>query len=127
MTNEIKQVLVVDDDELARIEIAHSIEKQGHSVRQSKNGEQALQMLQAGGFDIVLLDLLMPGIDGYEVLQKMKADSALSSTPVSVITASGDSDSAAKSKSLAAADYFTKPVDHQVLADRVDAILADGN
>ena len=120
MTDETKQVLVVDYDELARMEIAYAIEKQGHSVSQAENGAQALEMLQAGIFDIVLLDLLMPGIDGYEVLHQMNADALLSSIPVIVVTAAGESDSAAKSAELGAVDHLTKLVDHQKLADRVD-------
>lgn len=127
MTDETKQVLVVDDDELARMEIAHAIEKQGHSVSQAENGAQALEMLKAGIFDIVLLDLLMPGIDGYEVLHQMNADALLSTIPVIVVTAVGESDSAAKSAELGAVDHLTKPVDHQKLVDRVDAILAGGD
>ena len=127
MMNEPSQVLVVDDDELARLEIARIVKQQGHNVSQASNGTQALEMLRAGRSDLVLLDLLMPGIDGFEVLQQMKADSTLCKIPVIVITAVGDPGSATKSIELGAVDHFTKPVDHQKLADRVDAILAGGD
>ncbi len=127
MTNEPSQVLVVDDDELARLEITRIVKQQGHNVSQASNGTQALEILRAGKSDLVLLDLLMPEIDGFEVLQQMKADSTLSNIPVIVITAAGDPGSAAKSIELGAVDHFTKPVDHQKLADRVAAILAGGD
>ena len=123
MTNEPSQVLVVDDDELTRLEIARIVEQQGHNVSQADNGIQALEMLRAGKSDLVLLDLLMPGIDGFEVLQQMKSDSTLSNIPVIVITAAGDPGSAAKSIELGAVDHFTKPVDHELLANRIGAIL----
>ena len=121
MINDPGQVLVVDDDELARLEIARIVERQGHNVSQASNGTQALEMLQAGKSDLVLLDLLMPGIDGFEVLQQMKADSTLCKIPVIVITAAGDPGSATKSIELGAVDHFTKPVDNPKLADRVAA------
>ncbi len=123
MTNEPSQVLVVDDDDLARLEIVRIVEKQGHNVSQAGNGTQALEMLRAGKSDLVLLDLLMPGIDGFEVLQQMKSDSTLSDIPVIVITAAGDPGSATKSIELGAIDHFTKPVDHELLANRIGAIL----
>ena len=123
MMNEPSQVLVVDDDELSRLEIARIVEQQGHDVSEASNGTQALEMLRAGKSNLVLLDLLMPGIDGFEVLRQMKADSTLSSIPVIVITAAGDPGSAAKSIELGAVDHFTKPVDHELLANRVGAIL----
>ena len=127
MTNDSRKVLVVDDDELARLEIARSIEQLGHSVSHAENGAQALEMLHAEKFDIVLLDLLMPEIDGFEVLRQMLADASLSSIPVIIITATGESDSAQTSIDKGAIDHFTKPVDHQKLADRISAILSSND
>jgi adenylate cyclase len=124
MTNEPIHILIVDDDDLARLEIAHSIERQGHTVSQAQNGTQALGMLRAEEFDIVLLDLLMPEVDGFEVLQQIKADIKLSAIPVIVITSVGDSESAERSKGLGAIDYFTKPVDHQQLTHRISSVLS---
>lgn len=126
MTNEPKRILVVDDDELARLEIAHSVEQLGHAVSQAGNGAQALEMLRAESFDLVLLDLLMPEVDGAEVLRQMKADAALSVVPVIVITAVDDPEGARKSIGLGAVDHLTKPVNHQLLSHRLGVILPRG-
>ena len=83
------QVLVVDDDELTRLEIIRSVEKAGYAVSQAENGARALDMLREKSFALVLLDLLMPDVDGFEVLRQMKADPALKEIPVIVITAIG--------------------------------------
>ena len=116
MNSESNHILVVDDDELARLEIVRSVEQGGYTVSQAENGLRALDMLREGSFDLVLLDLLMPGMDGFEVLRKMKTDAALSHVPVIVITAVEDRDIAHKSIDLGAVDHISKPVNHQLLS-----------
>lgn len=124
MTNQASQVLVVDDDELARMEISRCVEQQGHGVSLAEDGTKALDMLRSQTFDLVLLDLLMPGVDGFEVLRQLKADTTLRDTPVIVITAVGDPESAAKCAEMGVIDHFTKPVDLERLAERANAILS---
>ena len=124
MTNQATHILVVDDDELARMEISRCVEQQGHTVSLAEDGAQALDMLRSQTFDLVLLDLLMPGVDGFEVLRHMKADTALREVPVIVITAVGEPDSAAKCTEMGAIDHLTKPVDLNLLAERANAALA---
>jgi CheY-like chemotaxis protein len=124
MTNEPRHILVVDDDELARMEIARSVEQQGHSVGLAENGAQALAELRSQDFDLVLLDLLMPEVDGFAVLQEMKADKVLRTIPVIVVTAVGEPENVAKCMEMGAADHLTKPLDHELLAQRVGAVFA---
>lgn len=124
MNGKNNHVLVVDDDELARLEIVHSVEHAGYTVRQANDGTRALEMLREGNFDLVLLDLLMPGVDGFEVLSHMKADSALSDVPVIVITAVDDRDTAYRSIDLGAVDHISKPVNHQLLTHRIRNVLS---
>lgn len=124
MTNEPKHILVADDDELARMEIARSVEQQGHKVDLAENGTQALAALRSQDFELVLLDLLMPEMDGFAVLREMQADEALRTIPVIVITAVGEPENAAKCFELGATDHLTKPLDHELLAERVGAIFA---
>jgi len=123
MTNEPKHILVADDDELARMEIARSVEQQGHTVGLAENGTQALAAIRSQGFDLVLLDLLMPEMDGFAVLREMKADEALRSIPVIVVTAVGEPENAAKCFEMGAVDHLTKPLDHELLAKRVAAVF----
>ena len=124
MTNEPRHILVVDDDELARMEIARSVEQQGHTIGLAENGIQALAALGSQDFDLVLLDLLMPEMDGFEVLREMKADEALRTIPVIVVTAVGEPENVAKCIEMGAADHLTKPLDHELLAQRVGAVFA---
>ena len=123
MTDESRHVLVVDDDELARMEIARSVERQGHTAGLVENGAQALVALRSQDFDLVLLDLLMPEMDGFEVLRKIKEDGQLRGIPVIVVTAVGEPDSAARCIEMGAADHLTKPLDHELLADRISAVF----
>jgi CheY-like chemotaxis protein len=80
-------VLVVDDIETNRDVLSRQLERQGYGVATAENGRQALEMLHADTFDLVLLDIMMPKIDGYEVLQRLKADEALRHIPVIMISA----------------------------------------
>ena len=124
MTNQANHILVVDDDGLARMEISRCVEQQGHTVSLAEDGAQALDMLRSQKFDLVLLDLLMPDVDGFEVLRQMKADATLREVPVIVITAVGEPESVAKCAEMGAIDHLTKPVDLNLLAERANAILA---
>lgn len=124
MNGDNNHVLVVDDDELARLEIARSVEQAGYTVSQAESGARALDMLRKVSFDLVLLDLLMPGMDGFEVLEHIKADTALSEVPVIVITAVDDRDTTYRSIDLGAVDNFSKPVNHHLLIHRIRKVLS---
>ena len=123
MTNQASHILVVDDDELARMEISRCVEQQGYSVSLAEDGAQALELLRSQTFGLVLLDLLMPGVDGFEVLRQMKADATLREIPVIVITAVDEPESAAKCAEMGVIDHLTKPVDPKLLAERANAVL----
>src|SRR5262245_20960913 len=75
MTSDQGRVLVVDDHKPNRIKISFAVKKLGHIVEAAEDGRQALEMLREQPFDLVLLDILMPELDGYQVLERMKADS----------------------------------------------------
>jgi sigma-B regulation protein RsbU (phosphoserine phosphatase) len=123
MTNRSIRILVVDDDELARMEVSRCVEQQGYGVSLAEDGTQALDMLRCELFDLVLLDLLMPGVDGFDVLGRIKEDTTLREIPVIVITAVDDPESAAKCAALGVTDHFTKPIDPVLLAQRINTIL----
>ena len=69
MAEEQGHILVVDDNRMNRIKLSRSLEQQGHTVSLAEDGQQALDMLKAQSFDVVLLDIIMPGMDGYQVLE----------------------------------------------------------
>jgi two-component system cell cycle response regulator len=117
------RILVVDDYVLNRMQLKRSLEQQGHTVALAENGRQALEMLDAGGFDLVLLDILMPEIDGYEVLAHLKSDPARRDLPVIVISALDEMDSVIRCIGMGAEDYLPKPFDPLLLRARIGASL----
>src|SRR5262245_37819991 len=93
--SELGNILVVDDYPLNRLKLVRLLQQQGHTVAQAGDGEEALAMVRAQPYDVVLLDLLMPGIDGMEVMQTMKRDATLRDIPIIMISAVEEIDKAA--------------------------------
>ncbi len=123
MSEQNGHVLVVDDNRMNRLKLLRSLEEQGHTVALAENGRQALQMLQEQSFDVVLLDIIMPEMDGYEVLAQIKADAGLRNIPVIVISALDELDSAVRCIEMGAEDYLPKPFNSVFLKARLDASL----
>ncbi|HET7267426.1 MAG TPA: response regulator, partial [Oleiagrimonas sp.] len=117
-------VLVVDDNEMNRDLLARRLQREGHRVELAIDGRDALDKLAADPFDLVLLDIMMPGMDGHEVLQHLKADEALRHIPVILISALNDTDNMVKGISQGADDYLPKPFNPHILRARVNASLA---
>ena len=116
-------ILVVDDVSIARDALAGRVAKQGHSVVKAADGLEALEALASGSFDLVLLDLVMPNMDGYEVLERMKADQALRDIPVIIITGVEEMDSVIRCIEAGADDYMLKTVEPELLQARIKASL----
>jgi adenylate cyclase len=116
-------ILVVDDDAVSRTMLTRLLEREGHRVDTAADGRQALERLHADPFDVALLDVLMPELDGYEVLAHMKADDVLRHIPVLMITALDDVRSAVRCIEMGADDYLLKPFDPVVLQARIRASL----
>jgi adenylate cyclase len=123
MTDEQGPILVVDDNRLNRMRLSHSLKQQGHIVALAENGQQALEMMQVQSFDLVLLDILMPEMDGYQVLEHMKNDVSLRDIPVIVISAIDEMQSAVRCIEMGAEDYLPKPFDPVLLRARIGASL----
>ncbi|WP_434580199.1 response regulator [Sulfurimonas sp. NW15] len=103
------KVLIVDDV-IENIQVAMNILKEeGYDFSYAKNGEEALALLDFNNFDLVLLDIMMPGIDGYEVCRRMKNDPRLVDIPVVFLTAKSDIDSMTRAFEVGGVDYLTKP------------------
>jgi DNA-binding response OmpR family regulator/predicted metal-dependent HD superfamily phosphohydrolase len=119
------RMLVVDDDRINRMMLQRALTQQGYAVATAENGRQALEMLGAEPFDVVLLDILMPELDGYETLGRIKADSALRHIPVIMISAVDEMDSVVRCIEMGATDYLPKPFNRALLRARVNASLAE--
>jgi len=114
-------VLIVDDNEDNRFTLSMRLESCGYSnVVTAENGREALGKMRAGPVDLVLLDIMMPELDGYGVLEGIRADTALRDIPVVVISALEDINSVVRCTELGATDYLTKPFNPVLLKARVD-------
>ena len=117
-------LLVVDDNDDNRYTLTRRLKRQGYdNVATAEHGRQALELMAARRFDLVLLDVMMPEMDGLEVLETMKSDPALRRIPVVMISALDELDSVARCVELGAEDYLTKPFNPAHLRDRVRACL----
>ena len=116
-------VLVVDDDAINRMLLARTLEHDGHRVRVAENGRRALEMLRARQFDVVLLDVLMPELDGYDTLAQIERDEKLRHVPVIMVSALEDIESVVRCIEMGAADYLPKPFDPVLLRARINGCL----
>ncbi|MGH9036714.1 MAG: adenylate/guanylate cyclase domain-containing protein [Acidimicrobiia bacterium] len=116
-------VLVVDDDAANRDVLARRLDRLGYAVREAENGRVALEVMEAEPVDLVLLDLNMPELDGYAVLERRHADPALRDIPAIMISASADIDSVVRCIEMGAEDHLGKPFDPVLLEARVGACL----
>jgi adenylate cyclase len=117
-------VLVVDDDAMNRMVLQRSLEQEGHVVSVAPNGRAGLELLGRDPFDIVLLDVLMPEMDGFELLELLQADEQLRRIPVIMISALEDMESVVRSLEMGAEDYLPKPFDPVLLRARINGCLA---
>ena len=116
-------LLVVDDDRDNRDVLSRRLKRQGHDVRTASNGSDALQLMRETAFDLVLLDIMMPDMDGYEVLSQIKADDRLQHIPVIMISALHDVQSVVRCIEAGAEDYLAKPFNPTLLGARIGACL----
>ncbi len=124
-TGEVRRgrILVVDDNRLNRMTLEKSLVQQGHVATEAENGLLALELLRLNDFDLVLLDIVMPEMDGFQVLEVMKADESLRAIPVIVISALEEMESVVRCIQIGAEDYLNKPFDPVLLRARIGASL----
>jgi DNA-binding response OmpR family regulator len=117
------KLLVVDDNALNRDLLARHLQREGHTVSLAEDGRRALAMIGVESFDLVLLDLMMPELNGYEVLQHLKGDATCRDLPVILISALDELDSMVRCLEAGAEDYLPKPFNPTVLRARIGASL----
>jgi two-component system phosphate regulon response regulator PhoB len=116
-------ILIVEDEEEILELVAYNLAREGYSVRTVTTGEDALKEVRRQPPDLMLLDLMLPGVDGLEVCRKVKADSATRDLPVIMLTAKSEEADIVTGLELGADDYITKPFSRRVLLARVKAVL----
>ena len=115
-----KKILVVDDEERMVRFIRMNLEHDGFQVSEANNGKQAIQKLRDVTPDLILLDVMMPDLDGFEVLETIRE---VSNVPVIMLTAKGEEDDRVRGLELGADDYITKPFSPREMVSRVKAVL----
>ena len=125
MTN--KKVLIVDDEEHIRELIKFNLKKEGYDTEVAVNGTEALKIIREIKFDLILLDLMLPEIDGLEVCKEIRRNEETSDIPVMMITAKGEEFDKVLGLELGADDYITKPFSIRELMARVKALLRRSN
>jgi adenylate cyclase len=116
-------LLVVDDNKVNRLLLTHGLEQQGHIVESAENGRQALELLHRKPYDLVLLDIEMPELNGFQVLEALLQDADLREIPVIMTSASDELDRVVKCIEMGAEDFLTKPLNPILLRARVNASL----
>ena len=117
------RVLIVDDNRVNRLLLAHAVEQMGHEIETADHGLHALELMRAHPFDLVLLDIEMPEMDGYQLLDICLKDSDLRNIPIIMTSALDEIDAVIRCVELGAEDYLTKPVNPVLLRARVNASL----
>ncbi|MFA6176936.1 MAG: response regulator [Phycisphaerae bacterium] len=121
MANE--KILIVDDEEDVLELVRYNLDKNGYKVETAATGEQALAKARAKPPDLIILDLMLPGIDGLDVCKKLKNDTKTQNVPVIMLTAKGEETDIVTGLELGADDYVTKPFSPKVLVARIRRVL----
>lgn len=120
MSEHIHRILVVDDEERIRRLLKMYLEKEGYAIEEAEDGEQAIRLASASDYDLILLDVMLPGIDGIEVCARLRQSKA---TPVIILTAKGEEMNRVQGFEVGADDYVVKPFSPREVIYRVKAIL----
>jgi len=118
-----ESILVIEDEEDIAELIRYNLEREGYRILHADSGERGLEIVRRQRPDLILLDLMLPGMDGLEVCKRVKADSATGHTPIIMVTARGEEADVVTGLELGAEDYLTKPFSPRVMVARVRAVL----
>jgi len=123
MSESVRAVLIVDDKEMNRDLLSRRLDRYGYNITLAEDGRQALEIIEGKQFDLILLDIMMPDVNGYQVLQKLKENDRFRHIPVIIISALDEIESVVRCIELGADDYITKPFNPVLLSARISACL----
>lgn len=118
-----KAILIIEDEADIRKLVAYTLEKEGYRISQAKSGHEGLQLAKKYPPDLVVLDLMIPGMDGLEVCKKIRSDGTLRDVPILMLTAKAEETDRILGLELGADDYMTKPFSTKELTARIKALL----
>ncbi len=126
MTTKRASILIVEDEEDILELIQYNLSREGYRVRGVRDGEEALELVRSGDPDLVVLDLMLPGLDGLEICRRLKQDPLTRAIPIIMVTAKGEESDVVLGLGLGADDYVPKPFSPRELVARVKAVLRRG-
>lgn len=121
-----EKILVVDDEEDILELIRHNLSKEGYDITCAQSGEEALKFSARSSYDLMILDLMLPGVDGLEVAKRLKNNPDARHIPIIMLTAKGEEADVVAGLEIGADDYITKPFSPRVLLARIKAVLRRG-
>ena len=121
------KILVVEDEQDIRDLLVFNLQKNGFNVQAVDNGEKALSLIRTDNFDLILLDLMIPGISGFDLTRILKNDDETSEVPIIMLTAKGEESDIVKGLEIGAQDYITKPFSLKVLMARISKVIQNKN
>ena len=119
-----RQVLVIEDDSAIAEVLEYNLEREGYDVERSSDGRDGLRVARSGMPDLVILDLMLPGIDGIEICRELRSDKATKNIPILMLTAKSEETDQIIGFSVGADDYVTKPFSVKVLMQRVRVLMS---
>jgi two-component system alkaline phosphatase synthesis response regulator PhoP len=119
-----KRILIVEDDPSVLRAISYMLEKEGYSVLTAMNGLEGLKKAKEENPDLLVLDVMLPGIDGFEICHRLRAESPTAKLPILMLSAKGQAADRSMGLGVGANEYLTKPVERTVLLGKIEALLA---
>lgn len=123
MSDTRQKILIVDDEMDALLSLKIALETEGYNISEAKDGYEAIEKVYAENPDVILLDLMIPGMDGFEVCRHLKSDPKYDHIPVIMLTARGEVDDKVEGLEMGADDYVTKPFNLKELRARIKMVL----
>lgn len=118
------KILVVDDSSVNNFLLENVLEEKGYQLQVAYNGKEAMDFIHQDPPDLILLDIMMPGIDGFEILEKLNRDDSKSKIPVIMVTSKNEETDKERAFKSGAVEYIVKPIDIEELLDKVDKTLS---
>ena len=122
---EMPRILLVEDNEMNRDMLSRRLQRRGFEVEMAVDGREGVDMAQNGEYDLILMDMSLPEIDGWEATRRIKADEALKSIPIIALTAHAARGDEEKARNAGCDDYLTKPIDEELLFDKLRQFLGN--
>ena len=121
------EILVVDDDPLNRMQLVRALDQRGYRTAQAGDGEQALEALSRDHFDLVILDILMPVLDGFKLADRIKKHEQLAKIPIILLTLTGERGDAARCRQAGVEGYLSKPFSRSELIEAIQSVLGNSD